>query len=69
MHFRGVWAKLGRWGWGWGCSGGSGDVSRRFRAVASVLKRGRAGDTVVDDERVDDDVAVAFDAWGVVFGS
>jgi hypothetical protein len=64
MHFRGVWAKLGRWGWGWGCSGGSGDVSRRFRAVASVLKRGRAGDMVVDD-----DVAVAFDAWGVVFGS
>jgi hypothetical protein len=52
-----------------GGSGGSGDVSRHFRAVASVLEQGRAGNTVVDDERVDDDVAVAFDAWGVVVGS
>jgi hypothetical protein len=66
-RFWAVWAKLG--GWGWGCSGGSVDVSHRFRAVASILERGRAGGTVIDDGCIDDDVAVAFDAWGIVVGS
>jgi hypothetical protein len=44
-------------------------VSHCFQAVASVLERGRAGDTVINNEHVNDDMAVAFDAWGVVFGS
>jgi hypothetical protein len=58
------WGEHGRWDKTWGRSEGSGRVCRRFRAVESGPGWGRAGGMVVDD-----DVAVAFDVWGVVFGS
>ena len=58
----GVWGELGGWNRLWGCSAGS---SRVFRCSVGVVRGsgwGRAGDSAVVDERVDDDVAGRVDA-------
>jgi hypothetical protein len=55
-RLRRFWGERGCMGGEWGHSDGSGSMSRRFRAVASGLERGRAGVSVIND----DDVAVSF---------
>ena len=55
---QGVWGEQGGWDAFWGCS----SVFRCSGAVAGGPEWGRAGDSAVVDERVDDDVAGRVDA-------
>ena len=70
-EFRG---ELGLWDAFWGRFAGSGCVRRRSGAAGGGFELGKAGDSVVDDKHVGDDVAVALgvsertEVWGASWG-
>jgi hypothetical protein len=67
-RLRGVCGELSGWGAFPGCSSGSRYVLCHFSAAARGLERGRAGDSVVVDRRVDGGVAVALHVSGCSTG-
>jgi hypothetical protein len=75
-RLRGGWGKQGGWDTFRGCSESSSSVFRCSRAVVRGLEWGRAGNSAVVDERVDDNVVVmscgsghTTGSWGTSWGS